>query len=88
MNDSEHNILDYMPDDTPYYMAPAWVSALRFALASNRIVEQYMEETGDIYPRAKKTPIDALIDDATGRTWKSLVSFVEWFNKAYWGDMK
>lgn len=82
-----NDILDYLPEGTPGYMAPAWLSALLFALETRSIMEAYTADTGDVFPTQKRTPLDTMIDEATGRDWHFLTEFVQWFNVHHWGDI-
>lgn len=81
------NILDYLPEDTPPYMASAWLSVIRWGLSNRQIINEYMMETGDHFPTVRRTPLDTMIDEATGRDYKFLTDFVQWFNATHWGPM-
>lgn len=72
------------PKDTPEYAHGMWASALLAASRQPEIVKAFQDETGIVFSPAK-TPIDAMIDDATGRNEQIAHSFGEWFNRNVWG---
>ena len=73
------------PNDTPDYMTPAWLGCLRWALSEPEIVAQFREETGNQWTPGR-TPIESMIDDATGVAHDFIVSFIVWFNINVWGQ--
>lgn len=75
-----------MPDDTPDYMAGAWIGCMQWAIGEPEIREEFEAETGHRYV-APRTPIDKMIDDATGHGTDYVAAFVEWANKNVWGPM-
>ena len=79
-------VTDLLPADTPEYMMPAWVAAIRWALAQKWVLATYRTDTGDQYKPAR-SPIDQMIDEATGREEAFMISFVKWFNVNIWGPI-
>ena len=75
------------PPDTPQYAYPMWASALRAASQEPGAFSAFLEDTGYIYS-VPKSPIDALIDQSTGREEDFLNAFVTWFNEKVWGPWK
>jgi hypothetical protein len=75
-----------MPDSTPDYMADAWLSCLFWAIAKDEIMRDFREQTGNKFQFAR-TPLDQMIDDATGAQEQFVRSFTEWFNQNIWGDV-
>lgn len=75
-----------MPEDTPDYMAPAWASAVEWAIGHEHVLAQFRNETGVSW-KPGRTPLDQMIDKATGAERQFIESFVAWFNIAYWGHM-
>lgn len=80
------SILDLMPTDTPAYMCPAWLGCIRFALGDESVVRAFREETRNFWEPAT-TPMDRLVDEATGADWAFLVEFIQWVNVAVWGSL-
>lgn len=73
-----------MPADTPDFMAQAWVDCLRWASSSPEIIERFQKETG-VRVRPIRSPLDAMIDNATGYNRDCFEKFVAWFNENIWG---
>ena len=73
-----------MPTDTPACMLPMWLGALHFAVSNEDAWDAFIADTGHAW-RPGRTPVDRLIDDATGATRASLAAFIAWFNVAIWG---
>lgn len=74
------------PDTTPDYMWPAWEGCLRWALGKDEILNAFRAETGNQW-HPGRTPIDRMIDKATGVDREFMVAFVAWFNENVWGDV-
>jgi hypothetical protein len=74
------------PVDTPEYLWPAYFSALRVAIEEPVIIKAFSAETGYMWS-APKSPMDAMIDEATGYAEGYIKAFVEWFNINVWGPM-
>ena len=75
-----------MPDDTPTYMAPAWVGCLYWAVSEPDVMTTFRAETG-LRWEPGKTGIDELIDQATGADRQFIEAFVAWFNLRIWGPL-
>ena len=80
----QHSVMELMPEDTPSYMAPAWLSAVTWAATDLKAT--YELETGNRVV-VGATPLDRMIDEATGRDWATVKAFVAWFNENVWGPM-
>lgn len=74
------------PKSTPAYMYPAWASALAWAAGEASIVEAFTEQTG-MKIAVARSPLDRMIDDATGANEAVARRFVEWFNETIWGEI-
>lgn len=62
----------------------AWRDFLIFAIGEPKIVEQYETATGKKLDLAK-TPMDRMIDKATGREDAMVADFVEWVTINHYG---
>jgi hypothetical protein len=83
---NEDWLLALMPADTPIFMFPAWIGAIRFALGTAEAMEGFRRDTGN--QRAPgKTPLDRMIDEACGADIAFLESFIKWANVAVWGPL-
>ena len=80
-----NDLLDLKPTDLPTYAIPAWLSCLRYTLGLEDVISTYRLETGDTY-KPPHNPLDAMIDQASGRDWQFLKNFVLWFNDNIWGE--
>jgi hypothetical protein len=67
-----------------HYMFPAYVGFLSFALGNGDILAQYRAETGDNWTPAK-TPIEQMVDEATGAELRFLQSFSDFCERAHFG---
>lgn len=76
-------IEDLRPAGMLDYMMPAWLGLVHFALGQPEIVAAYRETTGDTW-RPGKTPIDRMVDEATGRDRVFVQDFIGWVNVALW----
>ncbi len=65
-------------------MAHAYVDCLHWALGCGPILEQYRAETGNKWTPGR-TPLDRMIDDATGAGLGFIKAFVPWFDANVWG---
>jgi hypothetical protein len=70
---------ELMPDDTPTYMAPAWLGCIRWALGKSDILAAFRADTGNTWEPGR-TPIDRMIDEATGADREFITAFVKWAN--------
>ena len=73
------------PKTTPEYMYGAWIDCLVWAVSNDKVIDQYKRDTksGFVPPN---TPIERMIDEATGHGKAEVEKFVEWFNVNIWGD--
>lgn len=78
------SILDLKPIDTPDYMTQAWIDFIRWASGTPALVSQFQHETGN-YWQPGRTPIEQMIDEATGADRLFCVEFVKWLNTEIWG---
>ena len=86
MNICELQLEDLRPSDTPAYMNDAWLGCLVWAISQPDVVAQFREETGNKWVPGK-TPIDRMVDDATGASRQFIMEFVEWANVNVWGPI-
>lgn len=71
---------------TPF-MTVFWASGLRCAIAMPGIVERFENETGiKITSIATSSGLDAMIDEASGRTRNAVIAFADWFTTNIWGE--
>lgn len=74
-----------MPKDTPDYMGGAWLGCIAWAIGNPAIVAAFRAETGMNWTPGT-TPLDRMIDEATGVDRKFITAFVEWVNVNIWGE--
>ena len=74
---------EYMPKDP--LMQIAWADCLRWAIKEQKIIDQYLKETGDKWT-AGRSPLDRMIDEASGADKAFVIRFVQWFNENIWGS--
>lgn len=67
-------------------MAAAWYSAVQAAVQHQPFIDAFKAETGLSWSAAR-SPIEQIIDEATGADIARTVAFVRWFNKNVWGDI-
>lgn len=75
-----------LADLIPPLMAPAWYGSLRFALGRDDIMAAFREATGNQWKPAR-TPLDSMIDDATGASLAFIRAFAKWHNENIWGEV-
>lgn len=80
-------IEDLRPADTPEYMTPAWIGCLSWAIDTPEIVEAFREESG-IKWTPGRSPLDRMIDEATGADAKFIEAFIRWANVNVWGPIE
>lgn len=66
-------------------MAVAYRDCLLWATREPEIIEAFRREAGVAY-RPARTPLDAMIDEATGAHKAIAEAFIAWFNVHVWGD--
>lgn len=79
-------IEDLMPADTPFYMLPAWLGCIQWAIGEPAIVAAFREETGEWWIPAR-SGIERLIDEATGLDRHFIEAFIRWANVNVWGPI-
>lgn len=77
-------LLALKPADTPDYMTQAWVDFLRWAFGVKELIDQFRAETGNYWTPAT-TPIDQMIDNATGANREFCEEYIKWLNHNVWG---
>jgi hypothetical protein len=75
----------YIPDDP--LMAAPWLSAFGVAILNKDIMAAFKAETGLSW-NPPKSPIEQMVDEATGYQEEVIVAFAAWFNANVWGDPK
>ena len=73
------------PTNTPSYMWPAWCGSLYWAIGEPDIRAAFEKDSGLHYSEPT-SPIESMIDDATGYPQKYIEAFAEWHDKHVWGD--
>jgi hypothetical protein len=68
-------------------MAIAWADCLRWAVTRSDIVEAFRRETGIVLVPVR-SPLDRMIDAASGRDDEVGRRFLAWFNANVWGEEK
>lgn len=81
----ESNPLDALMPTDPLLRAP-WASCLRVTLAQPDAFAAFRRDTGCTWEPGR-TPLERMIDDATGAGNDALVRFVTWFNATVWGPL-
>ena len=68
-------------------MAGAWYSAVKWAAQEQDALDAFEKATG-IKPlfAASRSPIERMVDEATGAGDASVTAFVDWFNENVWGE--
>ena len=72
------------PSDTPQYAHGMWASALLAAIKTPEMVAVFEEQSGKHYT-LPESPIEQMIDEATGIQSDYFHAFGDWFNKNVWG---
>jgi hypothetical protein len=68
-------------------MAQAWLGCLSWASRDADICARFKEETGkSAFWMQRRTPLDAMIDKATGYEAIVISAFVDWVNTNLWGE--
>jgi hypothetical protein len=74
--------------ETDVLMQVAWRDCLLWSIHSKQpdFMAAFTAETGLSFPPSPKSPIEAMIDHATGANEAIASRYVEWFNENVWGD--
>lgn len=60
-----------------------------YTIGQPQIIQQFKEATGnDLTALVKASPLESMIDTATGRDTEMLSEFLEWLKVHYWGTDK
>lgn len=85
MKDLDANVRQEICPETHPLMQIAWRDCLMWAFTFNPIVKQFNEDTGCTFTMGG-SPIERMIDKATGADTEYCRQFVEWFNANVWGE--
>jgi hypothetical protein len=80
--DRERQIRDLAPEDP--LMAGAWAAALHAAVCNADMMHSFRSDTGSFWEPGI-TPIERMIDEATGVDFAFVIQFIRWFNLNVWG---
>lgn len=72
-------------EPTDPLMAWPWYGLLRFCLSQPDCVAQFRADTGETWEPGR-TPLDRMVDTATGREAAFLQAFATWMNQTQWGE--
>ena len=86
MENENLSLLSLRPGDTPEYMTDAWLSCIHWAIQEPEIVDAFRKDTG-LNWRPGRTPLERMIDEATGMDRKFIVEFIRWSNVNVWGGL-
>lgn len=84
MSARDFDVMGYCPAGN-VVMAAGWLGALRFALGREDILAAFRADTGNQW-QPGQTPIDRMIDEATGAGADFFRAFLPWFNENVWGS--
>lgn len=76
----------FMPADTPDHMAPAWASCVSWAIKQPEVMAAFRAETGNTW-QPGRTPMERMVDEATGADAAFMEAFVRFVNERIWGPM-
>lgn len=76
-------ITQYLPSNP--IMAQAWVDCLRWSVTEPEILAAFRQATGSDYSPGA-TPIERMIDQATGRDREFVERYIAWFHENVWGE--
>lgn len=72
-----------------FFQELAWRDFMTFAIGHKEFLDQFEKETGRKPPTPAKSPMDAMIDEATGHQEKSMKQFTDafaiWATVNLWG---
>jgi|SRR5882762_5112823 len=74
-------ITKYLPANP--IMAQAWGDCLRWSVTEPEILAAFRADTGSTFTHGG-TPIDRMIDQATGKDREFVEQYVSWFNENVW----
>lgn len=85
MHATDTNIFADLEPTDPLMVWP-WYDLLRFCLGQPDCVAQFRADTGETWELAGRTPLDRMIDTATGREALFFQAFAKWMNQTQWGE--
>lgn len=77
-------IEDLMPSNA--LMHQAWTDCLLWAVGHAEIRKAFQKDTG-ISWQPSRSPIEQMIDEATGAEADHIEKFIRWFNQNVWGEV-
>ncbi len=86
MKNENVSLLSLRPKDTPEYMTGAWLGCIHWAIQEPEIVDAFRKDTG-LNWRPARTPLERMIDEATGMDRKFIMEFIRWANVNVWGGL-
>ena len=81
------DLLALRPADTPAYMTEAWLSCLLSVSRSPGAREAFVHDTGYTWTPGR-SPLERMVDEATGRDRAIVEAFVRWVNVQVWGPIR
>ena len=75
------------PASTPEYMHDAWASCLQWAITTPEIRQAFERDTGHMAFTVGTSPIERMIDEATGIHYDYLKEFAKWHDENIWGNL-
>lgn len=82
--ESDTNIFADLEPTEPL-MAWPWYGLLRFCLGEPALGAQFRADTGETWEPGR-TPLDQMIDTATGAEVAFFQAFARWMNETQWGE--
>jgi hypothetical protein len=79
-------LAQYAPSGDEAYLLPAWLGCLSWALTNPQVLEQFEKSTGFKRNHAR-SPIERMIDEATGMQAEYFAAFAKWMNENIWGGV-
>ncbi|WP_454915007.1 hypothetical protein [Xanthobacter sediminis] len=76
---------DISNPDRDAFMAIAWRDFIKWASTEKDLVAQFNSETGRRFMVHPRSPLEALVDAATGRASDDAEAFIEWVTVNWWG---
>ena len=66
-------------------MAGAWAAFIQWAAGEPEMRAAFTADTGEVFLSPPTSPIEDMIDKATGAREANREAFVEWVTREYWG---
>ncbi len=73
----------YLPQDAALH--PAWLGCLSWAIQEPEVLAAFRAETGQTWTPGR-SPIERMIDEATGADQAFFAAFAQWMNEHLWGS--